>query len=271
MKKYIFAVLFLLTIYTSATASPFVGEPVIFRWDSTHSYAAVITKIVSGNTVQLVALSRVDGNWVDSGPDDTVNGMPARVYTSVSMGTGDYQWQPNTSALLEGPAGPQGPIGATGATGPTGATGATGAQGIQGIQGQIGETGPQGPAGPGSNVSGTFTPTLTLNGSAVQFDTAHDVEYYLTGDINGNVSVGNAFDGRINVLCDSSATPTTLVTSIGAKGGGTIVVGLNLSQGSYLQARVRVRAGDRCRLTTTSTTGAPNFAIVAQYGQTLAP
>ena len=267
MKRIIFAVVLLLT--SVAEASPFIGQQVLFRLDSTHTYSAVVTKVNHDNVVNLVAFSRIDpGGW-PSGPSSDV---PALVYSNVDLEADtDYRYIVNPDINIQGPVGPTGPTGATGSQGVQGAQGIQGTTGATGAQGPIGTTGAQGPAGPGSNVSSSTTASLALNGSAVQFDATHDVEYYGTFKVSGTLSLTGSFDGQINILCDSGTNPTTFITAVGSLSTGSVVVGINLTSGNILAARVRVAAGDRCKLTTTTNAGTPTYSIIGQRIQVLAP
>lgn len=273
MKKYIIALVIALTA-TVATASPFVGQPVIFRLDSTHIYPAVVTKVLHDNVVNLVAFSRSDVAW-PGGPSGDIASL---TFTTVDMEPNtDYRWVANPDISFEGPAGPpgatgpQGPVGAQGPQGVQGIQGAQGPTGASGAQGATGATGAQGPSGPGSQVTSNSAATLALNGASQQFSATHDTIYTATFSVSGSVSLAGGFDGRINVLCDTNTTPTRFMTAVGTFAGGTLVVGLNLLQGNVLSTTVRVAAGDRCRLTTTTGSGSPSYAIVDQRIQVLAP
>lgn len=273
MKRLIIAIALLFP--TISFATPYVGEPVIFRLDSTHSYTATITAVNHDNVVNLVAFSRVDpGGW----PNGPASDVPALVYTNVDQGANqDYHWVDNPNLAITGPQGPTGPAGPTGATGAQGVQGsqgiqgATGATGAQGPKGDTGDTGVQGTAGPGSNISSSSTASLTLNGSAVQFDLTHDTMYYVTVSIAGSVSLSGGFDGLVSLLCDNNTTPSTFAAAVGNAAGGTLVVGLNLAQSNVLSMSVRVAAANRCRLTTTSAVGSPTYGIIGQRVQVLAP
>lgn len=219
---------------TVAFADPVVGQGVIFRYDSSHIYPAVVTKVLHDNVVNLVALSSMESVWYTNGPDGSV--VPALAFGSVDMAANtDYRWVVNPNVPVEGP---QGPTGA---------------------------------AGPGSNVSATSTPSLALNGSAVQFDSTHDTNYMAVFSISGSITLTGGFDGVVNLLCDTNTTPTTLLAQVGHFGGGTVVAGVALTSGGYYTMSARVPAGNRCRLTTTSSVGTPSYSIVNQKLQTLAP
>jgi hypothetical protein len=229
MRKLIAPLLLLLS--AQAAADPVVGQGVIFRYDSTHIYPAVVTKVVNGNTVNLVALTAMNSVWYSGGPDGSV--VPALAFGNVDRAADtDYRWIENPNVPVEGP---------------------------------------QGPPGPGSAVSGTSTPTLTLNGSAAQFDATHDTIYTGIFSVSGTINLTTGFDGLVNLLCDTNTTPTTVIAGVGAVASGTVILGINMVTGGYYTMTARVAAGHRCRLTTTSAVGTPSYSIVNQHLQILAP
>lgn len=68
-----------------------VGQQAVYRLESSRYVNAVVTKIVSGSTVELVCFS--DGSaWGDGDPAS----LGAKVYDSVALGTSVGQWQPGT-------------------------------------------------------------------------------------------------------------------------------------------------------------------------------
>lgn len=236
MKRAILFFSFFLSLFSSsAIADPVVGQGVIFRYDSTHIYPAIITKIVSGNTVNLVALSAINSVWYSGGPDGSV--VAAIPFASVQMEEDtDYRWWPNENVPVEGPQGPQGETGATGAS---------------------------------SNIASISTPSLTLNGSGVQFSSTNETIYTVSVSISGTVNLTTSFDGDISLLCDANTTPSTVVGVVGNSSTGTVVLGLNETRGAKYTMSWRLSAGHRCRLTTTTNAGTPSFSIISQRLQTL--
>lgn len=68
-----------------------VGQQAVYRLASSRYMQALVTKIVSGNTIELVAYS--DGSaWGDGDPAS----LGAKLYESVALGTGVGEWQPGT-------------------------------------------------------------------------------------------------------------------------------------------------------------------------------
>lgn len=236
MKKILIGLTLLMAVASAAVASPAVGQIVTLRVDSTRYVPALITLVNSGDNVNMVGLIDTDTDW-PIGPPVT---HPAWWYGAVDKGTGILQWQDNTAGV--------GPTGATGATGATGSTGAT---------------------GPGSLVTSSSAPSLALNGSAIQFDSAHDTIYTISIKIATALSLTGGAAGHVDLICDASATPTTIVETISSESTGTLTLGLNLASSATLVMRWRVPAGDRCKATTTNDTGTPVFTLVRQRLQTL--
>lgn len=68
-----------------------LGQQAVYRLETSRFVQAIVTKIVSGNTVQLVCFS--DGSaWGDGDPAS----LGAKVYNSVAMGSSVGEWQPGT-------------------------------------------------------------------------------------------------------------------------------------------------------------------------------
>lgn len=237
--------LVLVGLVGAAAASPVIGQSVIYRYDSTHSYAATVAYIESDGSADLTVYS-----WATTafgfGPSSFF-GLPATWAVGVVEGTSDNRWSVNSSIGV-------------GATGPTGATGSVGA---------TGSTGSTGAVGPGALVTSSSTPTLALNGSAVQFDTSHDTEYTASVKIATTLSLSGGSAGHVDLVCDASTTPTTIVETVSSESTGTLTIGLNLASSNTLVLRYRVPAAHRCKLTTTNDTGTPTITIVRQVLQTL--
>lgn len=268
----------LLAVPTSARATtPVVGQSVIYRFDSTHSYAAIVAAVEMDGSADLVMLNAYTLGYAFGFGASSRYDWPATHLPGVIEGTTDNRWSVNPNIGL-GATGPVGPAGSAGPTGPTGSTGAQGPQGNQGTSGPTGATGSTGaagatgstgPAGPGSIVTGTSTPTLAFNGAAAQFDTTHDTVYTVSVKITTTLSLSGGAAGHIDLLCDATTTPSTIVETVQSESTGTLTVGLNL-QSSNTQVMVwRVPVAGRCRLATTNDTGSPTFAIVRQVLQIL--
>lgn len=246
MKKLPLALLLLFALSATARAAPAIGQIVTMQIDTGRFVPGVITAVNSGNNVNIVGLADSTTDWPNGSP---TTAHAAQLWISVDKGTSSGQWQDNTAGV--GPAGPTGATGATGATGPTGATGATGATGV------------------GALVISSSAPSLTLNGSAIQFDSTHDTIYTVSIKIATSLSLSGGSAGHVDLVCDSSASPTTIVETISSESTGTLTVGLNLVSSNTLVMHWRVPAGDRCKAVTTNDTGTPVFTIVRQRLQTL--
>lgn len=276
---------------SQAITTPVVGLPVVYRYDSTHSYAGIIGAVDSDGSSTVVAFragadfgfgpssqyaspaTYVNGVWEASGSSLDNRWTVNEAMRGPKGDTGDTgptgATGPSGPAGATGAQGPQGVPGSTGATGATGPTGATGSQGPQGATGATGAAGATGATGAGALVISSSTPSLTLNGSAVQFDATHDTELAISVKISTSLSLSGGSAGHVDLLCDTSTTPTTVVQTVSSESTGTLTVGLNLVSSNTLVMRHRVPAGQRCRLATTNDTGTPTVSIVRQLLQTM--
>lgn len=273
--------------------TPVIGLPVLYQYDSTHTYAGYISGI-NDDSQNLVVFAHNDNaeNWL-FGPSSQ-GAYPTMQVVGTIEGATDNRWQVNPAGL--GPQGPMGAAGSTGAQGLAGSTGATGATGSTGPQGPIGltgsvgavgATGPQGtagatgsagasgstgatgPAGPGSLVTGSSTPTLTIGGAAVQFDATHDTIYTVSVKITTSISLSGGAAGHVDLVCDAATAPTTIVETVQSESTGTLTVGLALQTSNTLVMQWRAPAGHRCKIVSTNDTGTPTYSITRQALQTL--
>lgn len=229
----ILSAIVILSLSASALAStPVVGQSVIYRKDSTHHYAAIVTGVWEDGTADLVMFNTYLLGYSFGFGWSSRYDWPATYLEGVTEGTTDNRWAINPNVDLQG---------ATGATGSTGAT------------------------GPGALVTGSGTTSFALNGSSIQLDSTHDSELTMSTSISLPLSVLAGATGTIHLLCDSSPTPTTEVETLQRGNTG----GLLTTDTATLALRFRVRAADYCKLTTTNDVGSPTFAIVRQSKQTL--
>lgn len=270
--------------------TPVIGLPVLYQYDSTHTYAGYVSGLNS-DSQNLIVFAHNDNaeNW-PFGPSSQA-AFPTMQVVGTIEGATDNRWQVNPAGLgpqgpsgtagATGPQGPAGSTGATGSTGPqgtiglTGATGAGGATGPQGTAGATGSagasgsTGATGPAGPGSLVTGSSTPTLTIGGTAVQFDATHDTIYTVSVKITTSISLTGGAAGHVDLVCDATTTPTAIVETVQSESTGTLTVGLALQTSNTLVMQWRAPAGHRCKLVSTNDTGTPTYSITRQTLQTL--
>lgn len=253
MRTLLTTIAIILGLSTTALASGVVGQSVIYRYDSTHHYPALITHDYGDGSYTLVVLDPDDymTNWT-FGPNSQAAFAAiaiAGVYQDESDAT-DNRWKANSSIGV-------------GATGPQGNMGSTGATGAPGSGGSVGAT------GPGALVTGSSTPSLTLNGSAAQFDSTHDTLYRATVKITGSITLTTGAAGHIDLICDVNASPTVVVDTAQLELTGTLVVGANLVSSHTQSLTWRVPAGHRCKLASANDTGTPTFTLVRQLLQTL--
>lgn len=110
-----------------------------------------------------------------------------------------------------------------------------------------------------------FTPSFSLNGSAVQLSTTNDTELILTVQISLTLTLVAGMGGSVHLFCDSASNPTTEVQTAQLAHG--LGIATTLSQTQVL--RHRVLASHFCKVTTTNDTGTPSFAMPRQFGQTI--
>lgn len=258
MKKLILALTIIFSSHTVYAAPPVIGEQVIFGYDPTHVYPAVVTKLLGGNSVILVAFAN-SALWPD-GSDGVI--IPSKEFVVFGYGADAS----DHSVWIENPigGGPAGPTGATGATGAVGATGATGAQGIQGFTGGTGATGA---VGAGSLISAASTPAYSLGGAGIQCDTTKDCIVTFSVTVDGTVSLSGSFQATVHVFCDNSSTPTTEVVTVPIGQGGTLVIGLTITQKVGTAISFNQPAGQFCKITATQDVGTPTTTLIRQFQQ----
>ena len=230
------------TVSGLASADPVVGQSIIYRYDSTHSYVGFLSGAVGDGSYGVVVLDPDDylTSWT-LGPSSQASFATLALYGvwEDDTGTTNNRWRPNPGVPVQGP---QGDTGATGATGAT---------------------------GPGALVTSTSAPSLTLGGSAVQFDATHDVEYTAVVKISASLSLTGGQAGHVDLVCDSSSSPSTVVETAQLENTGALTVGLSIVSSMTQSLRWRAPAGHYCKLTTTNDTGTPTFTLVRQWKQVL--
>lgn len=104
-----------------------------------------------------------------------------------------------------------------------------------------------------------FTPSATL---------LTDVCYSVK--LGCAISFGGTCDGSFDVRSDVNATPVTSLGLNGASIGGTLIIGLTLSNGQTGQICGKVLPGHNVKIVTVSTSGSPSFTLVGQREVTTA-
>lgn len=225
-------------------STPVVGQSVIYHADSTHDYAAVVTGVWGAGEADLVVLaSYLQGYSFGFGLSSRYD-WPATYLADVIEGSGSNRWALNPGIGL----------GATGATGAAGATGSAGATGA---------------TGPGALVTSTTAGSLTIGGAAAQLDATHDVEYSATIKISATLTLTAGAAGHVDLICDSSSSPTTIRDTAQLELTGTLVVGANLVSSGTRQMRWRASPADYCRLASTNDLGTPTYTLLRQWVQVL--
>lgn len=96
-----------------------------------------------------------------------------------------------------------------------------------------------------------FTPSSTL---------VTDVCYSVK--IACSISLGGACEGTVDLRSDTNATPTTSIGQANMALGGTLLVGLVVSNSQITQVCGRILPGNNVRIVTTTVSGSPTFTLV---------
>lgn len=262
MTKIMIGVLLSLTPWVStAIGAPAVGDWVSYRTSTSQHNLAMVGRVVSGTTVDVVAFS--DGTtWMDGG-------TPAQVatitYTSVALGTGVGQYQPTTivaDAAAAGGAATMAYVASAiaSATASLASTsyvasavsglattayvdaelgGATSGLATESYVDALGPTYlklPTAPAGAG----------LSLNGAGTLLSTTRPVLVVARGTASmvSTLGLGQAF--LVELRCDGNTTPTAVVDD--QSGSYTDALGVTTSVIVPWKLVSMARAGDRCRV-----------------------
>lgn len=159
---------------------------------------------------------------------------------------------PTGSQGVAGSPGAQGSNGSTGPTGAAGSNGSNGATGPTGSAGSVGPTGAQGVAGP-TGTAATFsfsvsTPSRSFNSNFTPSSTvAVDLNYSI------GFSCTLIQESRVELRSDMNATPTTVRGQISLATGGSLVIGLSLSDAQTQQLCYLVPPNHNVRLVTPGT------------------
>lgn len=255
MKHLTLSILILMAIATSAMASPVVGDLVRFRVATAQYNLAVVGRVVSGTTVDLVAFS--DGTtWQDTG---TPSNYATLTYYSATPGTGVGQYQPTTIVADV--------IAAAGFATEAWVSG-------QGYASQGFVTG-QGYATTGyvntaddARLALPAAPTsagLTLGGAGVQFSASRPVWVRARGTATmvSTLGIGQAF--TVELRCDANTTPTAVVDD--DSGAFTDALGVTTSTMVPWKVSTLARAGDRCRVVQSA--GSATLALTGSNAQPL--
>lgn len=241
---------------SAAATTPVVGQSVIYRYDSTHSYSAIVTAVWGEGEADLVVFNAYTNGYVFNFGLFSRYDWPATYLADINEGSGSNRWSVNANIGL-------------GATGPAGATGSTGATGSAGSTGSTGAVGSTGATGLGALVTSTSSPALTIGGSSAQFDATHDVEYTAVVKISVAMTLMTGAAGHVDLVCDASNPPTTIRDTASTELSGTLVIGATLTHSNTQSLVWRVAAGDRCKLTSTNDVGTPTYTLVRQFAQVL--
>lgn len=111
---------------------------------------------------------------------------------------------------------------------------------------------------PGRTLNTTFTPSAT-----------NDVEVTYSVSIATSITLTAGSAGHVDLACDTSSPPTTIVATVSQSSTGTLTLGLNLNASNTLVIRYRVPRNQNCRINTVNDVGTPTYNLVRQVEQTL--
>lgn len=221
-------------------AMPTVGQQIVYRLSSTRYLDALVSSVVSGDTVNLVAFG--DGAaWGDGEPAS----LAARSYTSVALGTavGEYQIGTQQVALITS-------IAETEAADAVASIPADDDSGLCAVPG----------------AGSTPSPALALNTVRIPNATRPTL-VTVSGTWAWSLSITGTVSGTVSLQSDSSSTnPTAVRANAPQSASGTLLVGLSLANTNGWILTYLVPAGHSYRVVTT---GGGTFAITAVNETTL--
>lgn len=242
MRKVVLTLLLLATPAATSFASPTVGQVVIYKSSSTRSQPALVTKIISGDTINLVAVIDSTDDWPVINVPYT---NPAWLYTSVAKGTGVGEWQEATiPAVLvdEMESAAEGVVAAElGGGGDITTAIATATSGLA--------VAPTSWSSPARTLNSNFKPSST-----------RPVEVVYSGTWTGTLNVTGSVAGQIQLLSDSAGTPSVECDDQQPGFSATLLVGIAITQVLPWKVTCTVVANDNVRL---STSGGGSFAITS--------
>lgn len=265
MNKLVLSIAVVLALAPHALASPTVGDLVSYRTATSQHNLAVVGRVVSGSTVDIVAFS--DGtNWQDGG---TPWGVATITYPSVALGTGVGQYQPTTiiadiataagfvtsgvvtSAITSATSG----LASTSYVG-SAVAGLASASYVDGL-------GPTYLALPPAPASGG----MSLGGSGVQLSATRPVLLTIRGSATMTSTLAGGQAYTVELRCDSGATPTTVVDDAGGSINQQVGLSVTLTEIQPWKLVTMARAGDKCRVVQAA--GAATLSLTGSSAQPL--
>jgi hypothetical protein len=216
MRKLILTLITLSTSITTSFASPTVGQVVLLKTSSSPARMspAIVSKIISGDTVNLVAVADSTTDWPDPVNQDYTHG--AWLYTSVAKGTAVGEWQESTI--------------------PAPLTDAMDAY----AEGRLAV--PTGWSSPARTLNSNYKPSST-----------RPVRVTVSGTWSGTLSATGSLGGTIQLLSDTASTPTTVCDDQQPAFSATLLVGVALTQVTPWKLTCLVPTDWNVRLSTSGT------------------
>jgi hypothetical protein len=193
-----------------------LGQRVEVQMTTGRYYEGVITSIVSGSTVDVVLFSDGD-TWPDVGYGTYDAGIGAKLFTSLSTGTGVLEWHAvNPESYADA-----GTVSSSIATAITAAL-----------------------AVPGSGASAG----LTLGGAGVQLSTTRPVLLMVRGTASMTSTLAGGQGFTVELRSDSNSTPTAVVDDATGSLTQTLGISVTLTDLDAWKLGAVVLAGDRVRV-----------------------
>lgn len=249
MSKILLPIALLILFASSvATASPAVGDLVRYRTATSQYHLAVVGRVVSGTTVDIVAFS--DGTtWQDMG---TPPGAATITYYGLTLGTGVGQYQPTTIVADAAAAAGFATTSATSAAIASSASALNGT--ITTLSGSVSTLSSTVAALSSSSATHLVQPIapatagLSLGGVGVQLSATRAVLLTVRGtaSMTSTLAGGQAFG--VELRCDSGSTPTTVVDDASGALSQTLGISVTLTAQQPWKLVTIARPGDFCRV-----------------------
>lgn len=113
------------------------------------------------------------------------------------------------------------------------------------------------------------TPARTLNSAGFQPSTTKAVWVTYSVRITCSASLSGNQDGKVELMCDANATPTTVRATVQNRNSVAIAIALTIVNEQTAQLSYLVPAGHYVRLISTQTTGSPTITLINQAEVTI--
>lgn len=227
---------------------PVIGDSVLYKGTTGRIHPAILTAIDGSNVAQLYV-------WPDDFTVPWELGFIAQdfLYTGIAMGTGNDQWQPSAS-------------------GTDVATSVIGSIVPGMISSTITATVPglisAAVASALASLNALKAPTVSVVsrtlGTAFKPSATRPVLCLYSGRVASSLSLAGGSGGRLELVSDSAATPTTIRARVAGGSTGTLAVGLGVNDVAEGLLMYMAPANDNVLLRGVNETGTPTFTLTTQ-------